>query len=165
MELAALDHTGTKVIISLYSAIFEDEKNISHMIMLEGEHVAPDGPDTPYEDIEKIGLYVQGFEIIKKNDLLTKVVRESRQSKKLKIETDQNFLQAGGFVLKEFFAGDYDLNGEFRKNLPVHIPVPKNKHYNKQKAELIDNCILELRQTIKNKGSKEVLRQELALLK
>ena len=132
--------------------------------MLEGEHVAPDGPDTPYDDIEKIGLYVQGFEIIKKNDLLTKVVRESRQSKKLKIETDQNFLQAGGFVLKEFFAGDYDLNVEFLKNLPVHIPVPKNKHYNKQKAELIDNCILELRQTINNKGSKEVLRQELAFL-
>jgi len=32
------------------------------------------------------------------------------------------------------------------------------------KAELIDNCILELRQTIKNKGSDEVLRQELAFL-
>jgi len=42
--------------------------------------------------------------------------------------------------------------------------VPKNKHYNKQKAELIDNCILELRQTIKNKGSNEVLLQELASL-
>ena len=83
------------------------------MIMLEGENIAPDGPDTAYEDIEKIGLYVQGFEIIKKNDLLTKVVRESRQSKKLKIETDQNFLKEGGFVLKEFFAGDYDLNVEF----------------------------------------------------
>ena len=53
MELAALDYTGTKVIISLYSAIFEDEKNISHMIMLEGEHVAPDGPNTPYEDIRE----------------------------------------------------------------------------------------------------------------
>ena len=71
VELAALDYTGTKVIISLYSAIFEDEKHISHMIMLEGEHVAPDGPDTAYEDIEKIGLYVQGFEIIKNNDLLS----------------------------------------------------------------------------------------------
>ena len=102
---------------------------------------------------------MQGFEIIKKNDLLTRVVRESRKSKKLKIETDQNFLQAGGFVLKEFFAGDYDLNVEFLKNLPVHIPVPKNKHYNKQKAELIDNCILELRQTIKNKDFNEVVRQ------
>jgi len=164
VELAALDYTGTKVIISLYSAIFEDEKNISHMIMLEGEHVAPDGPDTPYEDIEKIGLYVQGFEIIKKNDLLTKVVRESRHSKKLKVETDQNFLQAGGFIFKEFFAGDYDLNVEFLKNLPVHIPVPKNKHYNKQKAELIDNCIIELQQTIKNKGSTQELKQELAFL-
>ena len=43
--------------------------------------------------------------------------------------------------------------------------MPKNKHYNKQKAELIDNCIIELRQTIKNKESKEVIRQELALLK
>ena len=42
--------------------------------------------------------------------------------------------------------------------------MPKNKHYNKQKAELIDNCILELRQTIKNKGSKEVPQQELAFL-
>ena len=41
--------------------------------------------------------------------------------------------------------------------------MPKNKHYNKKKAELIDNCIIELRQTIKNNGSKEVLRQELAL--
>ena len=126
--------------------------------------MAPDGPDTAYEDIEKIGLYVQGFEIIKKNDLLIKVERESRKSKKLKVETDQNFLQAGGFVLKEFFAGDYDLNVEFLKNLPVHIPVPKNKHYNKQKAELIDNCILELRQTIKNKGFNEVIKQELAFL-
>ena len=29
--------------------------------MLEGEHVAPDGPDTPYDDIEKIGLYIQGL--------------------------------------------------------------------------------------------------------
>ena len=106
MELAALDYTGTKVIISLYSAIFEDEKNISHMIKLEGEHFAPDEPDTSYEDTEKIGLYVQGFEIIKKNDLLTKVVRESRHSKKLIIETNQNFLQAGGFVSKEFFSGD-----------------------------------------------------------
>ena len=163
VELAALDYTGTKVKISLYSAIFEDEKKLSHMIMLEGEHVAPDGPDTAYEDVEKIGLYVQGFEIIKNNDLLTKVVRENRQNKKLKVETDQNFLQAGGFVLKEFFAGDYGLNVEFLKNLPVHIPVPKNNYYNKQKAELIDNCILELRQTIENKGTKEVLRQELAL--
>ena len=139
VELAAIDYTGTKVKISLYSAIFGDEKDISHMIMLEGEHVAPDGRDTAYEDVEKLGLYVQGFEIIKNNDLLTKVVRENQQSKKLKVETDQNFLQAGGFVLKEFFAGDYDLNVEFLKNLPDHIPVPKNKHYNKQKAELIDN--------------------------
>ena len=56
------------------------------------------------------------------------------------------------------------INVEFLKNLPVHIPVPKNKHYNKQKAELIDNCILELRQTIKNKEYDEVLRQELAFL-
>ena len=135
------------------------------MIMLESEHVAPNGPDTAYEDIEKIGLYVQGFEIIKKNDLLTKVVRESRHSKKLKVETDQNFLQAGGFVLKEFFAGDYDLNVEFLNNLPVHLPVPKNKHYNKQKEELIDNCILELKGTAKNKGTKEVLKQELASFK
>ncbi len=107
---------------------------------------------------------MQGFEIIKKNDLLTKVVRESRQSKKLKVQTDQNFLQAGGFVLKEFFAGDYDLNVEFLKNLPVHIPVPKNKHYSEQKAELIDNCIIELRQTIKNKKSNKILIQELAFL-
>ena len=71
VELAALDYTGTKVIISLYSAIFEDEKKISHMIMLEGEQIAPDGPDTPYDDIEKIGLYIQGFEVIKNNELLT----------------------------------------------------------------------------------------------
>ena len=163
VELAALDYTGTKVMISLYSAIFEDENNISHMIMLEGEHVAPNGPDTNYEDIEKIGLYIQGFEIIKNNELLTKVSRGKRQKKKLKIETDQNFLLAGGIVLKEFFSGNYDLKVEFIKNLPVHIPVPKNTHYNKQKAELIDNCILELRGTVKNKGSDEVFRQELAL--
>ena len=50
VELAALDYTGTKVIISLYSAIFEDEKNSSHMNMLEGEHVAHDGPNTAYEN-------------------------------------------------------------------------------------------------------------------
>ena len=31
-------------------------------------------------------------------------------------------------------------------------------------CRVIDNCILELRQTIKNKGSSEVLKQELALL-
>ena len=96
VELAALDYTGTKVIISLYSAIFEDENNISHMIMLEGEHVAPDGPDTPYDDIEKIGFYVQGFEIINKNDLLTKFVSESRQSNKFKITTAQKFIQRRG---------------------------------------------------------------------
>ena len=30
-------------------------------------------------------------------------------------------------------------------------------------CRVIDNCILELRQTIENKGTKEVLRQELAL--
>ena len=162
VELAALDYTGTKVIISLYSAIFEDEKKISHMIMLEGEHVAPDGPDTPYDDIEKIGLYIQGFEVIKNNELLTKVSRGSRHTKKLKIETDQNFLLAGGFALKEFYAGNYDLNVEFLKNLPVHIPVPKNEHYNNQKAELIENCIIELKRTVKKKNSNEVFKQELA---
>ena len=162
VELAALDYTGTKVIISLYSAVFEDEKKISHMIMLEGEHVAPDGPDTPYDDIEKIGLYIQGFEVIKNNELLTKVSRGSRHTKKLKIETDQNFLLAGGFALKEFYAGNYDLNVEFLKNLPVHIPVPKNEHYNNQKAELIENCIIELKRTVKKKNSNEVFKQELA---
>ena len=57
-------------------------KKISHMIMLEGEHVAPDGPDTPYDDIEKIGLYIQGFEVIKNNELLTKVSRGSQAYKK-----------------------------------------------------------------------------------
>ena len=162
VELAALDYTGTKVTISLYSAVFEDEKKISHMIMLEGEHVAPDGPDTPYDDIEKIGLYIQGFEVIKNNELLTRVSRGSRHTKKLKIETDQNFLLAGGFALKEFYAGNYDLNVEFLKNLPVHIPVPKNQHYNNQKAELIENCIIELKRTVKKKNSNEVFKQELA---
>ena len=82
VELAALDYTGTKVIISLYSVVFEDEKKISHMIMLEGEHVAPDSPDTPYNEIEKIGLYIQGFEVIKNNELLTKVSRGNRHTKK-----------------------------------------------------------------------------------
>ena len=33
VELAALDYTGTKVIISLYSAVFEDEKKISWHIL------------------------------------------------------------------------------------------------------------------------------------
>ena len=42
--------------------------------------------------------------------------------------------------------------------------INKVFHYNKQKAELIDNCILELRQTIKSKEFKEVLKQELAFL-
>ncbi len=165
VELAALDYTGTKVIISLYSAVFEDEKKISHMIMLEGEHVAPDGPDTPYKDIEKIGLYIQGFEVIKNNELLTKVSRGSRHTKKLKIETDQNFLLAGGFALKEFYSGNYDLNVEFLKNLPVHIPVPKNKHFNDQKAELIENCIIELKKTMKKKNSNQEYKEELAMLK
>ena len=163
MELAALDCTGTKVIISLYSAIFKDENNISHMIMLEGEHVAPNGPNTNYEDIDKIGLYIKGFEIIKNNEILTKVSRGKRQKKKLKIETNQNFLLAGGTLLKEFFSGNYDLKVEYIKNLPVHIPVPKNIHYNKQKVDLIDDCILELRETLKNKGSNEVFIQELAI--
>jgi len=165
VELAALDYTGTKVMISLYSAIFEDENNISHMIMLEGEHVAPNGPDTNYEDIEKIGLYIQGFEIIKNNELLTKVSRGKRQKKKLKIETDQNFLLAGGSVLKEFYAGNYNLNVEFLKDLPVHIPVPKNEHYNDQKAELIENCILELQRTVKKKNYNQEYKQEIASLK
>ena len=165
VELAALDYTGTKVLISLYSAIFENEKKISHMILLEGEHVAPDGPDTSYDDIEKIGLYIQGFEVIKNNELLTKVSRGSRHTKKLKIETDQNFLLAGGFTLKEFYAGNFDLNVEFLKNIPVHIPVPKNEHYNDQKGELIENCILELKRTVKNKISNQEYKQELASLK
>ena len=164
VELAALDYTGTKVIISLYSVIFEDEKKISHMIMLEGEHVAPDSPDTPYNEIEKIGLYIQGFEVIKNNELLTKVSRGNRHTKKLKIETDQNFLLAAGFTLKEFYAGNYDLNVEFLKNLPVHIPVPINEHYNDQKAKLIENCILELKRTVKKKNSNQEYKKELASL-
>ena len=79
-----------------------------------------------------------------------------------RIETDQNFLLAGGFALKEFYAGNYDLNVEFLKNLPVHIPVPKNEHFNDQKAELIENCIIELKRTVKKKNSNEVFKQELA---
>ena len=46
----------------------------------------------------------------------------------------------------------------------MHIPVPINEHYNDQKAKLIENCILELKRTVKKKNSNQEYKKELASL-
>ncbi len=66
VELAALDYTGTKVIISLYSAIFEDEKDISHMIMLK-------------ENMLHLMDLIQPMRISRKSDYMCKVLRSLKK--------------------------------------------------------------------------------------
>ena len=34
---------------------------------------------------------------------------------------------------------------EFVRGYPVHIPVPNNRHYLSRKIEMIDHCLLELK--------------------
>ena len=41
--------------------------------------------------------------------------------------------------------GGYDLHVEFIKGYPIHIPIPQNIKFLNAKIDLIDHCLIELR--------------------
>ena len=86
-----------------------------------------------------------GCVIVKNNELLVAIERNEESKFSIVRETTQNFSEDKAKVLKEFYMGEFDLHVEFVRGYPVHIPVPNNKHYLSRKIEMINHCLLELK--------------------
>ena len=144
-ELSTVDFTGTKIIISLYSALFPNEVEIQNLVRLEGVQLSRFDNDIPYDEMDKLELYPYGMDIIKNNKLLVAIERNEGSKFAIVRETTQNFSEDKARVLKEFYMGEFDLHVEFVRGYPIHIPVPNNRHYLSRKIEMIDHCLLELK--------------------
>ena len=144
-ELSTVDFTGTKIIISLYSALFPNEVEIQNVVRLEGVQLSRFDNDIPYDEMDKLELYPYGMDIIKNNKLLVAIERNEESKFAIVRETTQNFSKDKARVLKEFYMGEFDLHVEFVRGYPIHIPVPNNRHYLSRKIEMIDHCLLELK--------------------
>jgi len=144
-ELSTVDFTGTKIIISLYSALFPNELDIQNLVRLEGVQLSRFDNDIPYDEMDKLELYPYGMDIIKNNKLLVAIERNEESKFAIVRETTQNFSEDKARVLKEFYMGEFDLHVEFVRGYPIHIPVPNNRHYLSRKIEMIDHCLLELK--------------------
>ncbi len=144
-ELSTVDFTGTKIIISLYSALFPNEVEIQNLVRLEGVQLSRFDNDIPYDEMDKLELYPYGMDIIKNNKLLVAIERNEESKFAIVRETTQNFSKDKARVLKDFYKGEFDLHVEFVRGYPVHIPVPNNRHYLSRKIEMIDHCLLELK--------------------
>ena len=144
-ELSTVDFTGTKIIISLYSALFPNEVEIQNLVRLEGVQLSRFDNDIPYDEMDKLELYPYGMDIIKNNKLLVAIERNEGSKFAIVRETTQNFSEDKARVLKDFYKGKFDLHVEFVRGYPIHIPVPNNRHYLSRKIEMIDHCLLELK--------------------
>ena len=144
-ELSTVDFTGTKIIISLYSALFPNEVEIQNLVRLEGVQLSRFDNDIPYDEMDKLELYPYGMDIIRNNKLLVAIERNEESKFAIVRETTQNFSEDKARVLKEFYMGEFDLHVEFVRGYPIHIPVPNNRHYLSRKIEMIDHCLLELK--------------------
>ena len=144
-ELSTVDFTGTKIIISLYSALFPNEVEIQNVVRLEGVQLSRFDNDIPYDEMDKLELYPYGMDIIKNNKLLVAIERNEESKFAIVRETTQNFSKDKARVLKDFYKGKFDLHVEFVRGYPVHIPVPNNRHYLSRKIEMINHCLLELK--------------------
>ena len=144
-ELSTVDFTGTKIIISLYSALFPNEVEIQNVVRLEGVQLSRFDNDIPYDEMDKLELYPYGMDIIKNNKLLVAIERNEESKFAIVRETTQNFSEDKARVLKDFYMGEFDLHVEFVRGYPIHIPVPNNTHYLSRKIEMIDHCLLELK--------------------
>ena len=144
-ELSTVDFTGTKIIISLYSALFPNEVEIQNLVRLEGVQLSRFDNDISYDEMDKLELYPYGMDIIKNNKLLVAIERNEESKFAIVRETTQNFSEDKARVLKDFYMGEFDLHVEFVRGYPIHIPVPNNRHYLSRKTEMIDHCLLELK--------------------
>ena len=144
-ELSTVDFTGTKIIISLYSALFPNEVEIQNVVRLEGVQLSRFDNDIPYDEMDKLELYPYGMDIIKNNKLLVAIERNEESKFAIVRETTQNFSEDKARVLKDFYMGEFDLHVEFVRGYPIHIPVPNNRNYLSRKIEMIDHCLLELK--------------------
>ena len=77
-ELSTVDFTGTKIIISLYSALFPNEVEIQNVVRLEGVQLSRIDSDIPYDEMDKLELYPYGMDIIKNNELLVAIKRNGK---------------------------------------------------------------------------------------
>ncbi len=144
-ELSTVDFTGTKIIISLYSALFPNEIEIQNLVRLEGVQLSRLDNDIPYDEMDKLELYPYGMNIIKNNKLLVAIERNEESKFSIVRETTQNFSKDKARLLKDFYRGEFELHVEFVRGYPIHIPVPNNKYYLSRKIEMIDHCLLELK--------------------
>ena len=144
-ELTMIDFTGTRIVVSIYSALFPNDKSIQNLIRLEAMQVTPLNEDYSFEEMDKLELYPYGMNIIKNNKELTSIERGDKTDKSFVRGTNQNFMKDKAYVLKEFYMGNYDLHFELFKGNPSHIPVPSNRYYLTRKIEMIDHCLLELK--------------------
>ena len=80
-ELSTVDFTGTKIIVSLYSALFPNEVEIQNVVRLEGVQLSRFDKDIPYDEMDKLELYPYGMDIIKNNELLVAIKRNEKSIK------------------------------------------------------------------------------------
>ena len=144
-KLSTVDFTGTKIEVTLYAALFPNELSIENLIRLETLHLSPFNNDLSYDEMNKLELYPYTMKIIKNNSLFDSLERNKKEGSVIIRDSSNNFMLNKGKILKEFYMGEFDLQVEFVRGYPVHIPVPINKYYLLRKTEMIDHCLLELK--------------------
>ena len=144
-KLSTIDFTGTKIVVTLYAALFPDELSIENLIRLETLQLSPFDNDLAYDEMNKLELYPYTMKIIKNNNLLDSLERNKKVGSIIIRDSLNDFMWNKGETLKEFYMGEYDLHVEFVRGYPVHIPVPSNTQYLSRKVEMIEFCLLELK--------------------
>ena len=149
-ELTTVDFTGTRIVVSLYAALFDDAPAIINYVRLETLQLTPFDKELSFSDMKKLELYPYTMEIIKNNTLFESLERNNSKASAIIHESSNNYLLNKGKILKEFYMGGYDLHVEFIKGYPIHIPIPQNIKFLNAKIDLIDHCLIELRKNEKN---------------
>ena len=68
-ELTTVDFTGTRIVVSLYAALFDDAPAIINYVRLETLQLTPFDKELSFSDMKKLELYPYTMEIIKNNTL------------------------------------------------------------------------------------------------
>jgi len=148
-ELTTVDFTGTRIVVSLYAALFDSAPAIINYVRLETLQLTPFDKELSFSDMKKLELYPYTMEIIKNNTLFESLERNNSKASAIIHESSNNYLLNKGKILKEFYMGGYDLHVEFIKGYPIHIPIPQNIKFLNAKIDLIDHCLIELRKNEK----------------
>ena len=91
-ELTTVDFTGTRIVVSLYAALFDNAPAIINYVRLETLQLTPFDKDLTFNDMKKLELYPYTMEIIKNNNLFESLERNNSKVRAIIHKSSNNYL-------------------------------------------------------------------------